>query len=59
VKLAVDSSLLAKRYVHEIGSDELEHFLADASELAFSIVLATEIISGLNRRLREHAITIR
>lgn len=58
MKLAVDSSSFAKRYVQEIGSDELERFLDDASELAFSVVLVPEIISGLNRRLREHIINL-
>lgn len=58
MKLAVDSSSFAKRYVQETGSEELERFLEDASELAFSIVLVPEIISGLNRRLREHILTI-
>lgn len=58
MKLAVDSSSFAKRYVQEIGSEKLEHFLEDASELAFSVVLVPEIISGLNRRLREHILTL-
>jgi len=58
MKLAVDSSSFAKRYVQEIGSEELEHFLENASELAFSVVLVPEIISGLNRRLRESVLTL-
>jgi len=58
MKLAVDSSSFAKRYVQEIGSDELERFLGDASELAFSVVLVPEMISALNRRLREHILTL-
>jgi uncharacterized protein len=58
MKLAVDSSSFAKRYVQEVGSEKLEGFLMDASELAFSVVLVPEIISGLNRRLREHLLTI-
>ena len=58
MKLAVDSSSFAKRYVQEIGSEELERFLGEASELAFSIVLVPEIVSGLNRRLREHILTL-
>jgi len=57
MKLAVDSSAFAKRYVQEIGSDELDRFLHDASELAFCIILAPEIISALNRLLREGALT--
>jgi predicted nucleic acid-binding protein len=58
MKLSVDSSSFAKRYVQEIGSEELERFLEDASELAFSVILVPEIISSLNRRLREHILTI-
>ena len=58
MKLAVDSSSFAKRYVQEIGSEELERFLENASELAFSVVLVPEIISGLNRRLRENILTL-
>ena len=30
MKLSVDSSSFAKRYVQEIGSEELERFLGDA-----------------------------
>jgi uncharacterized protein len=58
MKLAVDSSSFAKRYVQEIGSEELEGFLGDASELAFSVILVPEIISSLNRRLRERILTV-
>ena len=57
MKLAVDSSSFAKRYVEEIGSKELELILEDASELAFSVVLVPEVISALDRRLREHVLT--
>jgi predicted nucleic acid-binding protein len=53
MKLAVDSSSFAKRYVQEVGSDKLDRFLESASELAFCVILVPEIISGLNRRLRE------
>jgi len=58
MKLAVDSSSFAKRYVQEVGSDKLDRFLASASELAFCVISVPEIISGLNRRLREHILTI-
>lgn len=57
MKLAVDSSSFAKRYVQEIGSDELDQFLMDASALAFCVILVPEIISALNRRLREGVLT--
>ena len=57
MKLAIDSSSLAKRYVQEVGSGELDSFLESASELAFCVILVPEIVSGLNRRLREQALT--
>ncbi len=53
MKLAVDSSALAKRYVKEIGSSQLYQVLQNATELALCVILVPEIISGLNRRKRE------
>lgn len=53
MKLLVDSSAFAKRYVQEPGSEDMESFLQRASELALCIILVPEIISGLNRMLRE------
>jgi predicted nucleic acid-binding protein len=53
MKVLVDSSALAKRYVLEDGSEILDHLLQSASQLALCIILVPEIISGLNRRLRE------
>jgi predicted nucleic acid-binding protein len=58
MKLAVDSSAFAKRYVQEVGSDKLYRFLESASELAFCVILVPEIISGLNRRLKERILPI-
>ncbi len=53
MKVLVDSSSLAKRYVLEEGSEILNRILQSASQLALCIILVPEIISGLNRRLRE------
>ena len=58
MKLAIDSSSFAKRYVQEVGSDKLDSLLESASELAFCVILVPEIVSGLNRRLREQVLTI-
>ena len=58
MKLAIDSSSLAKRYVQEVGSEELNRLLERTSELAFCVILVPEIVSGLNRRLREQVLTI-
>jgi len=53
MKLMMDSSAFAKRYVKEDGSEVIDLFLQRASDLALSIILVPEILSGLNRRLRE------
>jgi uncharacterized protein len=58
MKMLVDSSALAKRYIQEHGSDQIEAFLQNASELALCIILLPEIISGLNRRLRERILSV-
>ena len=58
MKLAIDSSSFAKRYVQEVGSEKLDRLLESASELAFCVILVPEIVSGLNRRLREQVLTI-
>lgn len=57
MRLAVDSSSFAKRYIQESGSDELEDFLQNASELALCVILVPELISGLSRRFREGVLT--
>ncbi|MBW1801225.1 MAG: type II toxin-antitoxin system VapC family toxin [Deltaproteobacteria bacterium] len=57
MKLLVDSSAFAKRYVLEDGSDIIEHLLQSASQLALCTILVPEIISGLNRRRREHVLS--
>ena len=56
MRLLVDSSTLAKRYIQEAGSEKLERLLQRASELAFCIILVPEIVSGLNRRVRERTL---
>ena len=48
-----DSSAFAKRYVEEVGSQAVDALCQRATELALSIVCIPEIISALNRRMRE------
>jgi predicted nucleic acid-binding protein len=55
VKLFADSSSFAKRYIREAGSEKLDDLLQNASALALCVILVPELISGLNRRLREGA----
>jgi len=52
-----DSSAFAKRFVEEPGSQEVEELCAQATELALCVVCGPEIISALNRRLREKHLT--
>ncbi len=59
MRLAVDSSSFAKRYIKEVGSEELDDYLQQASELSLCVILIPEIISSLNRRLREGVLTQR
>ena len=57
MRLSVDSSSFAKRYIQEEGSNKLDDLLQRASELALCVILVPELISGLNRRLREGTLT--
>ena len=51
MRLFLDSSAFAKRFVEETGSQEVEDLCSQ------SIICVPEIISALNRRLREKLLT--
>jgi uncharacterized protein len=57
MRLFLDSSALAKRYVEEVGSERLEAILGDADWLGLSVLVVPEVISALRRRRRERALT--
>jgi predicted nucleic acid-binding protein len=57
MKLFLDSSAFAKRFVEESGSQEVEKLCSQATELGLSILCVPEVISALNRRLREKALS--
>jgi predicted nucleic acid-binding protein len=57
MKLFLDSSAFAKRFVDESGSQEVEDLCSQATELCLSVICVPEIISALNRRLREKSLT--
>jgi predicted nucleic acid-binding protein len=59
VKTFFDSSAFAKRYVEEPGSQAVETLCTAATELALSVVCIPEIISALNRRVRERSLSAR
>jgi predicted nucleic acid-binding protein len=53
VKTFFDSSAFVKRYIEEAGSRDVEALSMAATELALSIVCIPEVLSALNRRVRE------
>jgi predicted nucleic acid-binding protein len=53
MKIFLDSSALAKRYIQESGSDKLDNILAEATQAAISLIAPAEIISALSRLRRE------
>lgn len=57
MKTYLDSSAFAKRFVDEVGSDEVEKVCVQASELGLSVICVPEIVSALNRRQRERSLT--
>ncbi len=57
MKLFFDTSAIAKRYILEKGSEELEKLLYNADEVCISMITITEIFSALNRLLREKKIS--
>ena len=52
MKVFFDSSALAKRYMDEKGSDDVEHICGKTNVLSVSIICLPEIISALNRLKR-------
>jgi predicted nucleic acid-binding protein len=59
VKTFFDSSAFVKRYIEETGSQDVEALYMAATELALSVVCIPEVISALNRRVRERDLSRR
>ncbi len=57
MKVYLDSSSFAKRFVDEVGSDNVEAICAEATELGLGALCVPEIVSALNRRRRERTLT--
>ena len=53
----LDSSALAKRYVQELGSEQLEQILSSASSLGISVICPAEIVSALCRMRRDRKLS--
>ena len=53
MRLFLDSSAFAKRFIEEAGSDRVASLCDKASSLGLSVLCVPEIVSALNRRRRE------
>jgi hypothetical protein len=53
MRIAFDTSALAKRYVDERGTSRVLELCAQATEVVVSVLCVPEILSGLNRLRRE------
>lgn len=53
MKTFFDASAFAKRYIEEPGSVTVETLCLEATDLGLCVICVPEIISALNRRLRE------
>ena len=53
MKIFLDSSSFAKRFIKEKGSESLDKILNKASVLGLSVICLPEIISALNRKVRK------
>lgn len=57
MRIFLDTSALAKRYILENGSDEVSSLCEGADEIILSSLCLPETISAFNRLLREKKIT--
>lgn len=57
MKIFLDTSALAKRYVAEQGSEKLSALCQQANSLVVSVICLPELISTLSRLVREKKLT--
>jgi len=57
MKVFLDSSSFAKRFIKEKGSESIDGILSKASVLGLSVICLPEIISALNRKVREKSLS--
>ena len=59
MRLFLDSSALAKRYIAEHGTDLVLERCGEADEVVLSVLCIPEVISGLNRLRRQNKLSNR
>ncbi len=58
MKVFFDSSSFAKRFIEHEGSEQVEIICSRASDLGLSVICLPEVLSALNRHLRENRLTL-
>lgn len=53
MNVVFDSSAFAKRYIAEPGNEQVDEILQNTTQLGLSVLCVPEIVSALNRRIRE------
>lgn len=59
MRIFLDSSALAKRYLHEVGTEAVVTHCHQATEILLSVIAVPELISALNRLRRERRLSAR
>lgn len=57
MRIYFDSSAFAKRFIEEPGSQRIDDICQEASEVGLSIICFPEILSALNRKVRDKSIS--
>ncbi len=57
MKVFFDTSSFIKKYVEEVGSQDVDSVIEKASELGLSIICFAEMISALNSKLKSNHIS--
>lgn len=57
MRVFLDSSAFAKRYIEETGSQLVDDICKEATELCLSVICIPELISALNRRVRDKSLS--
>ncbi len=57
MRVFLDTSAFGKRYIEEPGSQSVDDVCQEATELCLSVICIPELISALNRRVRENSLS--
>jgi len=57
VRVFFDTSAFAKRFIAENGSEQADNMTQKTTEMGLSVIYFPELMSALNRKLREKLIT--